>query len=206
MRSLKLFVPDSNFTKEKEIECKITRWNCRKNCAQTKMPNLPEHCFESRVVVTESRVWKLLPEFIRKKSHQPQQQGGVSQSNKKERLSEMCDTKNDEGKDALTTQTDFKTTKSQLGCRKSWTYGDRQHRSCERCLSHSPDTVLATCPEETTCHSNKHFLHVRELKREHSYPGKFPGSGSSLTKNEAQKRLQSWRKTTIARKNSEQQH
>ena len=65
------------------------------------MPNLPEHCFESRVVVTESKVWKLLPEFIRKKSHPPQQQAGVSQSsNKKERLSEMCDTKNEEGKDA----------------------------------------------------------------------------------------------------------
>ena len=150
------------------------------------MPNIQDSSIEN-FDVTESRVWKILPEFMRKKSG--------TNNNKKQRVTEICNnTKTDDSKDVTTAAQDL-TTKRQLGCRKSWTYGDR--RSCDRCQTPTPET------EPTTC-SNKHVRSVKELQREYSFPGKF--SSGSLTKNEAQRRLQSWKKTTIVRKNSEQQY
>ena len=53
------------------------------------------------------------------------------------------------------------------------------------------------------CVSSVQVRVARELQREHSFPGQFSGA---LTKTEARRRLLSWKRTTIARKNSEQQY
>ena len=44
----------------------------------------------------------------------------------------------------------------------------------------------------------------RELQRGASFPGRLGGGGGQLSKEEAKRRLLSWRRTTIVRKTSEQ--
>ena len=150
--------------------------------------------------VTESKVWRILPDFIRKKS------GGNKKRQQPEDLKltdvpAVSDTKNDDEENAVTGEVVRDLGKKSLSCRKSWTYG-----YCSVC-----DRGLKQCIEEgKNCDNNgqnvgenvDYVRKVKELQREHSFPGH---SSGSLTKNEAKRRLMSWKKTTIARKNSEKQ-
>ena len=86
--------------------------------------------------------------------------------------------------------------KKKLKCRKSLTYG--QCHNCDRVKISAASDIDNITREEKTRHSLR-----RPLYREKSCHRK--DNPEFLTKNEARKRLLSWQKTTIVRKNSEQQ-
>ena len=165
------------------------------------MPNIQDSggC-ENFSVTAESKVWRIIPDFIRKKSgtnKKRQQPGDLKLTD----VPAVSDTKNEEENVVREAVNRDLGKKSQLNCRKSWTYG-----YCSVC-----DRGLKQCIEEgKNCDSSRQNLgenvdyvrKVKELQREHSFPGH---SSGSLTKNEAKRRLMSWKKTTIARKNSEKQ-
>ena len=185
------------------------------------MPNSQEtqdsDCNNFTVTAGESRrIWKIFPDFIRKKSGTNKKTAtapGLSESEPEGlKLTERCrnadtdtgtDTKTDDGPGAggLTTTPESKemltAKKSLVGCRKSWTYGDRAG-SLNRQSSTSGEVFDEP---EVTDHLERE---VRELHREHSFPGKF--TSGSLSKNEARRRLLSWKRTTTARKTSEKQY
>ena len=160
------------------------------------------------------RIWKIFPDFIRKKSGTNKKAAppGLSEPEGL-KLTERCriadtdtetDTKTDDGPGArgLTTTTENKemltAKKSLVGSRKSWTYGDSRGESLSRRISGEGETF------DEAGDGPRLEREVRELHREHSFPGKFPSG--SLSKNEARRRLLSWKRTTTARKNSEKQY
>ena len=83
--------------------------------------------------------------------------------------------------------------KKKLKCRKSLTYG--QCYNCDR-VKHTPSRDT---DDKTTENSLHRPLHREKSCHRRDHP-------EFLTKNEARKRLLSWQKTTIVRKNSEQQY
>ena len=89
--------------------------------------------------------------------------------------------------------------KKTLRCRKSLTYG--QCYNCDR-IRHNTATDMTDNDITFEKKSRGHSLH-RPLSREKSCHQR--NNPEYLTKNEARKRLLSWQKTTIVRKNSEQQ-
>lgn len=185
------------------------------------MPNTQEtqdsDCNNFTVTAGESRrIWKIFPDFIRKKSGTNKKTAaapGLSEPEPEDlKLTPRrhnadtdteTDTKTDDGPGAggLTTTPESKemltAKKSLVGCRKSWTYGDRVG-SLNRQNSASGEVF-----DEPGDEGNLE-REVRELHREHSFPGKF--TSGSLSKNEARKRLLSWKRTTTARKTSEKQY
>lgn len=185
------------------------------------MPNSQEtqdsDCNNFTVTAGESRrIWKIFPDFIRKKSGTNKKTATAPGLSEPEleglKLTERCrnadtdtgtDTKTDDGPGAggLTTTPESKemltAKKSLVGCRKSWTYGDRAG-SLNRQGSASGEVFDEP---GVTGHLERE---ARELHREHSFPGKF--TSGSLSKNEARRRLLSWKRTTTARKTSEKQY
>ena len=185
------------------------------------MPNTQEaedgDCNNFTVTAGESRrIWKIFPDFIRKKSGPNKKTAAAPGPSEPEpgdmKLTERSrnadtdtetDTKTDDGPGAggLTTGPESKemltAKKSLVGCRKSWTYGDRagslyRQSSASGEVFHDPG-------------DDGHLeREVRDLHREHSFPGKL--SSGSLSKNEARRRLLSWKRTTTARKTSEKQY
>lgn len=156
--------------------------------------------------------WKLLPECLRRKSDR-------SFAKKKKETEEIvsvsavmlspvspgCEDTGEHKKD----ETEFETneaknivenispsSKKKLKCRKSLTYG--QCHNCDRVKISAASDIDNITREEKTRHSLR-----RPLYREKSCHRK--DNPEFLTKNEARKRLLSWQKTTIVRKNSEQQ-
>ena len=186
------------------------------------MPNTQEtqdsDCDNFTVTAGESRrIWKILPDFIlRKKSGTNKKTAAAPDLSLPEleglKLTERCrdadtdtesDIKTDDrpGAGGLTTTPESKemltAKKSLVGCRKSWTYGDRVG-SLNRQSSASGEVFDSPGIEGNL------EREVRELHREHSFPGKV--TSGSLSKNEARKRLLSWKRTTTARKTSEKQY
>ena len=184
------------------LDCLIPRQDC--DMADTE-ESIQQEYSKSKIP------WKLLPECLRRKSDR-----SFAKSKKPEEtvsvgagvLSPVSPSSGDRSykKD----ETEFETneakniekntsqySKKKLKCRKSLTYG--QCYNCDR-VKH---TTTATDMDDISLErKTRHSLH-RPLSREKScYRRDNP---EFLTKNEARKRLLSWQKTTIVRKNSEQQ-
>ena len=99
--------------------------------------------------------------------------------------------------------------------RFSWTYGSRlngRYHSVQRKkgLGQGAENVGIDKPFDLTCELTLVKLDeadeetkVKPLQRGESFPGSF--TNGNLSKREARKRLQSWKRTTIVRKNSEHQ-
>ena len=166
--------------------------------------------------VSKSKIpWKLLPEFLRRKKSDrncvKKKKTEETVSVRELMLTHVTPSNTDDlpKKD----EPEFKTneaknieenislcSKKSLRCRKSLTYG--QCYNCDR-IRHNTATDM-TENEDITFEkkSRGHSLH-RPLNREKSCHQR--NNPEFLTKNEARKRLLSWQKTTIVRKNSEQQ-
>ena len=166
--------------------------------------------------VSKSKIpWKLLPEFLRRKKSD---RNCVKKKKAEETVSVRelmlthvtpSNTDNLPKKD----EPEFKTneaknieenisspcSKKTLRCRKSLTYG--QCYNCDR-IRHNTATDMTDNDITFEKKSRGHSLH-RPLSREKSCHQR--NNPEYLTKNEARKRLLSWQKTTIVRKNSEQQ-
>ena len=167
--------------------------------------------------VSKSKIpWKLLPEFLRRKKSD---RNCVKKKKAEENVSvrELVLTHvTPSHTDTLPKkdETEFKTneaknieenislcSKKTLRCRKSLTYG--QCYNCDR-IRHNTATDMSMTDNDITFEkkSRGQSLH-RPLHREKSCHQR--NNPEYLTKNEARKRLLSWQKTTIVRKNSEQQ-
>ena len=165
------------------------------------MPNIHDSGCDT-FTVTESRVWRIIRDCIRKETP-----GKKQQQIENFKLGDMACTISDTKTDHL--KTDRKDlqilqTKKSLGCRKSWTYGFGARNNCDK-RTDSEDEDHELCDNSGDRVVSENLRRVKELQREHSFPGKMTGSHGSLTKTEARRRLMSWKKTTIARKNSEKQ-
>ena len=168
--------------------------------------------------VSKSKIpWKLLPEFLRRKKSD---RNCVKKKKTEENVSVrelMLTHVTPSNTDSLPKkdEPEFKTneaknieenispcSKKTLRCRKSLTYG--QCYNCDRIRHNTATDVSMTDNDDITLEkkSRGHSLH-RPLYREKSCHQR--NNPEFLTKNEARKRLLSWQKTTIVRKNSEQQ-
>ena len=165
--------------------------------------------------VSKSKIlWKLLPEFFRRKKSDRncvKKKTEETVSVRELMLTQVTPSNTDSlpKKD----EPEFKTneaknieenisslcSKKTLRCRKSLTYG--QCYNCDR-IRHNTAADMTDNDITFEKKSRGHSLH-RPLYREKSCHQR--NNPEYLTKNEARKRLLSWQKTTIVRKNSEQQ-
>ena len=124
----------------------------------------------------EGRRWRILPAFLRRRSKTP-----------------VKEERQEEGEAALAEEQGRK-----LGMpgRLSWTYGSVRRRP-------EGQAVVEGVGEEQVGEAELRPVAVerRELQRGSSHPGQ--GAGG-ISKEEAKRRLVSWRRTTIVRKSSEQ--
>jgi len=179
------------------------------------MPNIHETNCDTFTVTGTSRVWRIIPDCIKKNGTNKKQQEHIENIKFTDTsVNTLPDTKTDDQtivgsdrKDLQITQA----TKISLGNRKSWTYGSRIERnSCDKDIKDFKHFDIMEDKENVEEGEALNRVieldslqRVRELQREHSFPGKL--TSASLTKHEARRRLMSWKKTTIARKNSEKQ-
>merc|ERR1712083_455823 len=180
----------------------------------------------------EHKIWKIVPGFLRKKSRNVQQippeYQDVSEDNTNKAVFEEVElviSENDEGEgviaaDAIADKTaqesrvDRKeklrevSAKRSLANRLSWTYGyktndhsNSTHRKKGADLGSRETSV--EFPVLQLDKDDHPGSMIRTLQRGESFPGKL--AAGTLSKHEARRRLMSWRRTTIVRKNSEHQ-
>lgn len=86
--------------------------------------------------------------------------------------------------------------------RLSWTYGGSREKQGGEAEEAGSRENEAEKPERVVLRAS--LVERRELQRGASFPGRLGGGGGQLSKEEAKRRLLSWRRTTIVRKTSEQ--
>ena len=89
--------------------------------------------------------------------------------------------------------------------RLSWTYGGGREKPGEEIEQQAGEELEAERRTEQVERAvlRTSLVERRELQRGASFPGRL-GGGGGLSKEEAKRRLLSWRRTTIVRKTSEQ--
>ena len=181
--------------------------------------------------IDEPKIWKIVPGFLRKKSRNVKQKPPETQEVTKEDTnkaafehSETVISENDE-ESVIIADPDYKRTQTEdvgdhqphqspaagaaksLGSRLSWTYG---YKSSDRNSSMQRKKGVGQVGAEQSLEfsilkldEEDHPSSIRPLQRGESFPGKL--AAGTLSKHEAKRRLMSWRRTTIVRKNSEHQ-
>ena len=192
------------------------------------MPSFPENS-EIADNVEERKIWKIVPGFLRKKprnvKQNPPEYQEVTADNTNKAAFEEADlfiSENDDESE-IVTDTSFKggeqkieddhrlqqslVGKRSLANRLSWTYGyktsDRNHSMQRKkgmdLVDPEPNLEFPVLQLEDEDQPSS----IRPLQRGESFPGKL--AAGTLSKHEAKRRLMSWRRTTIVRKNSEHQ-
>ena len=129
----------------------------------------------------ELGLWRIVPAFLRKRSKTPvaQEEPGPEEPSE---VPPAPPAGKEEGRSKL-----------ELRQRLSWTYGgSRANRRVETEPAERQEVMRSTSVVER-----------RELQRGSSFPGRL-GAAGGISKEEARRRLVSWRRTTIVRKTSEQ--
>ena len=121
-----------------------------------------------------------------------------------------------EEEERKTSQSSRLTAQRQDKIRASWTYGyvdesnpsengHQQYETSNEVITKDSDKSdgLRTRLSLLKLEEEDQTTYVRPLKRGESFPGTF--DSGTLSKQEARRRLKSWRRTTIVRKNSEKQ-
>ena len=90
--------------------------------------------------------------------------------------------------------------------RLSWTYGGGREKPGEEIEQQAVEELEAERRTERVERAvlRTSLVERRELQRGASFPGRLGATAGGLSKEEAKRRLLSWRRTTIVRKTSEQ--
>ena len=179
----------------------------------------------------EHKIWKIVPGFLRKKSRNVKSNYLEYQEVTKDNTNkaafeeaELSISENDqegvikadtigdrEGQDHLGDNPRHRvleaSAKKSLTNRLSWTYGYKTSERSYTVLRKKDKDIVSPEPSlefpVLQLEDEDQPSSIRPLQRGESFPGKL-GAGT-LSKHEAKRRLMSWRRTTVVRKNSEHQ-
>ena len=147
----------------------------------------------------EAGLWRILPGFLRKRSKTPANDDVLDTESKKvEKSEEVLE------KEAALRVVEERSRRLGMRGRLSWTYGgsrEKQGGEVEEAAGENEADKVEQEEERVVLRAS--LVERRELQRGASFPGRL-GSSSGLSKEEAKRRLLSWRRTTIVRKTSEQ--
>ena len=159
----------------------------------------------------ERKIWKIVPGFLRKKSRnvkqKPPEYQEVTRDNTNKAAFEeaellISENESESESDKQVQASDNKQhqrVRQSLANRLSWTYG---HKASERSNSTHKKREGTDMVEEFPDQGDSQVLPaIRPLQRGESFPGRL--AAGTLSKQEARRRLETWRRTTIVRKNSE---
>ena len=147
-------------------------------------------------ILTMPKFWECFNQqpLIRKRSKTPANDNAPDAKSREEEKSEE--------KEAALRVVEERSRRLGMRGRLSWTYGGSREKQGGEAEEAGSRENEAEKPERVVLRAS--LVERRELQRGASFPGRLGGGGGQLSKEEAKRRLLSWRRTTIVRKTSEQ--
>ena len=146
----------------------------------------------------EAGLWRILPGFLRKRSKTPANDHVPdAKSREVEKSEEVLEN------EAAMRVVEERSRRLGMRGRLSWTYGGSREKQGGEVEEAAGENEAEKVEEEERVVLRASLVERRELQRGASFPGRL-GAGGGLSKEEAKRRLLSWRRTTIVRKTSEQ--
>lgn len=146
----------------------------------------------------EAGLWRILPGFLRKRSKTPANDDVPdAKSRDVEKSEEVLEN------EAAMRVVEERSRRLGMRGRLSWTYGGSREKQGGEVEEAAGENEAEKVEQEERVVLRASLVERRELQRGASFPGRL-GAGGGLSKEEAKRRLLSWRRTTIVRKTSEQ--
>ena len=146
----------------------------------------------------EAGLWRILPGFLRKRSKTPANDDAVDAKGREVEKSEQV-----LENEAAMRVVEERSRRLGMRGRLSWTYGGSREKQEAEVEEAGGENEVGKPEHQERVALRASMVEKRELQRGASFPGRL-GAGGGLSKEEAKRRLLSWRRTTIVRKTSEQ--
>jgi len=147
----------------------------------------------------EAGLWRILPGFLRKRSKTPANDVAPDGKRREEEKSEeMLEN------EAALRVVEERSRRLGMRGRLSWTYGGSREKQGGEAEEAGGENEAEKPEQQERVVLRASMVERRELQRGASFPGRLGAGGGGLSKEEAKRRLLSWRRTTIVRKTSEQ--